>query len=86
MSENRFMTEDTVKVEIFFEEKVVSVYEGTGFTVVDEAIAAAWQAFPEHKYSIETYTFKVSDLSTGTSALYRFNAHGHPVLIPTFND
>ena len=51
MSENRFMTEDTVKVEIFFEEKVVSVYEGTGFTVVDEAIAAAWQAFPDHKYS-----------------------------------
>ena len=84
--ENRLMTEDTVKVEIYFENEMVSEYTGTGFTVVYEAVAAAFEAYTGAKYSIETYTFRVTDISTGSSALYRFDAHNHLVLIPTFND
>lgn len=84
--ENRLMTEDTVKVEIYFENNIVSEYTGTGFTEVYEAVAAAFAAYTGAQYSIETYTFRVSDISNGTSALYRFNAHKHLVLIPTFND
>lgn len=78
---DRLHRQDKVKVEIYDDNAdEIGVEEITNVTEVIDAIRdAANQAHLPN--DIRDYTFKVSNLTTGTVARYRVNAHHHLHLI-----
>ncbi len=82
MRENRILPEDTVQVDVLYEGALVYYTKATGFSTVEEAIGAAIEKFTQRSFSIETYTYRVTNISNRTSGLYRFDADGRLVEIP----
>ena len=82
MEANRIRPEDKVKVEFFDDNgKLIDEYEGSGFSNVEEAIAATRQQDGLNLPDSEAGSFTVTNLTNGTSRRYRLNAHGNVKLI-----
>lgn len=80
---NRLQPIDDVRVEITdINGKTVSAYQGSGYHTVEEAVMAAYEGGPDNLLDIRDYTFTVRNLSTGTVARYRMNAHDHLRILP----
>lgn len=82
MAANRIRPTDDVLVELYFEDKKVDTYEGSGFHTVDEAVRSAYESSKREYVNIEDYVYRVTNLAEHTSARYRVNAGGNLKLIP----
>ena len=84
MESDRLRPEDKVQVKAYEEDgELAAEGEATGFHTVREAIEATYESITddENKADIRDYVFEVSNITTGTSARYRVNAHGNVKLI-----
>lgn len=78
---DRLHKTDEVTVMMFDDRnRMVYTYTANGFNNVTQAINTTYDS-SESKNDIRDYTFRVTDRSTGTTALYRMNAHDHLHLI-----
>lgn len=81
MTTNRLELNDKVNVKVAVEGCTVGEFNGTGFHSVEEAMDAAYEA-EAADYPRQDCVFTVTDVTNGTSARYRFNAHNHKALLP----
>lgn len=84
MESDRLRVGDKVLVKVYEDTgELAARSEGTGFHTVREAIDATYESMADgdDKADKRDYVFEVSDLTTGTSARYRVNAHGNVRLI-----
>lgn len=80
MEANRLRPADRVQVQISDDTRRLGRFEGTGYHNIEEAVEAAYEA--EHiEEPREDLVYTVTDMTTGTTERYRFNAHGHLRLI-----
>lgn len=82
MKENRIRPIDDVMVEMYFDDKLVDTYQGSGYHTVEEAVRTAFEGSEREYVNIEDYVFRVINLTDSTSARYRVNAGGNVKLIP----
>lgn len=82
MTANRIHLSDDVLVELYFDEKKIDTYQGSGFHTVEEAIRNAYDGSGRTNMNIEDYVFRVIDLADNTSVRYRVNAGGNVRIIP----
>lgn len=82
MENNRLHPIDDVRVELWFDGKMIDAYQSSGFHTVSEAVAAAYESTDRANLNIEDYVFTVKNLATGSSARYRVNAGGHLRILP----
>ena len=82
MKNNRLKPENDVRIELYFGGKLQDSYQGSGYSTVEQAIDAAYAGTHVNHLNIEDYVFRVTDLTTGTSARYRINAGGHVRILP----
>ena len=82
METNRIHPIDDVMIEIYEEGHRVGAIQRSGFNNVSEAVEAAYEGSRATHNPIEDYVWKVTNLSTGTSARYRVNAGGHLRILP----
>lgn len=82
MTDNRIRPADDVRVELDFGGQKLDAFQGSGFHTVDEAVHAAFHASRRPDLNIQDYVYKVTNLTTGTSARYRLNAGGHLRILP----
>lgn len=81
-TENRIHPADDVMVEFYFDGKKIDTYEGSGYHTVDEAIRNAYDGSERANVNIEDYVFRVTNLSTKTSARYRVDAGDKVKILP----
>lgn len=84
MERDRLRPDDKVMVKVYEDTgELAAESEATGFHTVREAIEATYESITddENKADMRDYVFEVSDITTGTSARYRVNAHGNIKLI-----
>lgn len=82
---NRIKPSDEVKLTVYQNGRAVDSFEGTGFKELDELVTEVFENSNLDDRNREDYVFKVTNISTGTSARYRVNAGGHLKLIPELN-
>ena len=83
MGENRIRPIDDVRIEVRDEKgREVDVYQGSGYNTVEQAVMAAYESSARMPLDIRDYVFTVRNLTTDTSARYRFNAHDHLRILP----
>lgn len=81
--ENRIKPIDDVRVEIIDDEgKKVDAYQGSGYHTVEEAVMAAYEGTADAHLDARDYVYVVKNLTTGSEARYRFNAHDHLRILP----
>lgn len=77
----RLHPEDEVKVIVLDDSgKLLYTYDAKGYHTLEDAVKAAYEASGSD-LDIRDLTFRVTNLDTQASALYRFNAHDHLRLI-----
>lgn len=80
-SGDRLRPEDEVKVIVIDDTgTLVYTYDAKGFHTLEDAAKTAFEASGIDS-DIRDYTFRITNLVTGTSARYRFNAHDYLHLI-----
>lgn len=78
----RLHPNDDVRVEIEnINGDVVTTYKGSGFSTIDEAINAAYNANPVLLGDMADYVYCVTNRETGVTRRYRINAGGNAKLI-----
>lgn len=78
---DRLHSSDEVTVMMYDpESRMVYTHTGTGFSSISKAINTTYQGYTTTK-DIRDFTFRVTDRTTGTTALYRMNAHDHLHLV-----
>lgn len=82
MTTNRIHPTDRVLVELFFDGKKISTYEGEGFHTVEQVVEAAYEKTNNTDKSPEDYVYRVTNLADNTTVRYRVNAGGNVKLIP----
>lgn len=82
MTQNRIHPQDDIHVDLYDEGKKIDAYQGSGYHSVEEAVTAAYEGSSRNNLNIEDYVFRVTNLTTGTSARYRVNAGGHLRILP----
>lgn len=77
----RIHPEDEVKVIVLNDvDAIVHTYDMKGFNSVGEAVRTAFEDY-NRPTDIRDYTFRINNITTGATALYRVNAHGNLHLI-----
>lgn len=82
MENNRIYPIDDVRVELWFDGRMIDAYQSSGFHTVSVAVSAAYESTDHANMNIEDYVFTVKNLATGTSARYRIDAGGHLRILP----
>ncbi len=82
METNRINPIDDVRVEIYEGQYKVGAIMRSGFHNVTEAVESAYESSRATHNPIEDYVWRVTNLSTGTSARYRIDAGGHLRILP----
>lgn len=82
METNRIHPIDDVLVEIYDGAHRVGAIQRSGFHNVTEAVESAYRRSRATHDPIEDYVWRVTNLTTSTSARYRVNAGGHLRIIP----
>ena len=82
MEENRIKPIDDVFVEIYEEGHRIGAIQRSGFHNVSGAVEAAYQGCRANYNPIEDFVWRVTNLSTKTSARYRVDAGGHLRILP----
>lgn len=79
---DRLHSEDTVRVEIEnINGDVVTTYKGSGFSKIEDAITAAYDANASLLGEMNDYVYNITDKATGICHRYRINAGGNAKLI-----
>lgn len=84
METNRLHPSDNVEVEMYLPSSgstPVHTCIAKGFHSVENAAQEAWNSLPSPRQPKEMYVYRITNLSTGTTSRYRFNAHGNLRLI-----
>ncbi|MBO4955041.1 MAG: hypothetical protein J6C77_01380 [Muribaculaceae bacterium] len=80
---NRIHASDHIQVQILTPDgQTADTMLSSGFNNVEEAVDAAYRGSEHATADCRDYVYVVSDLTTGTSEQYRYNAHSHLKLIP----
>ena len=82
MENNRINLEDNIRVEIYDDGHKVDTVDLTGLHNVSDAVDAAYRNSKATFNPIEDYVWRVSNLTTDTSARYRVDAGGHLRILP----
>lgn len=82
MENNRINPSDDVRVEIYEGAHKVDTIVRSGLHNVGQAVEAAYEGSNATHNPIEDYVWRVTNLTTGTSARYRVNAGGHLRILP----
>lgn len=85
MSNNRLRPIDDVRVEMDYNGKEIDAFQGSGYNTIQEAVRTAYEASKRTDLNIEDYVFRVTNLTTGTSARYRVNAGDNIKILPEEN-
>lgn len=82
MNTNRIRPIDDVKVDIYFNGEKIDGYQGSGYHTVEEAVTAAYESSDRTRLGDEDYVYRVTNLTTGSTARYRFNAGENLKILP----
>lgn len=82
MTNNRINTIDDIRIDIYVGKHKVDSIIRSGLHNVNEAVEAAYEGSNFTDNPLEEYIWKITNLSTGTSARYRVDAGGHLRIIP----
>lgn len=82
MKDNRINPIDDVSIEIYEGAHKVDTIMRSGMHSVSEAVEAAYEGSNATHNPIEDYVWRVTNLSTSTSARYRVDAGGHLRILP----
>ncbi len=80
IASERLSADDRVRVEIEYDGKYVRSYEGSGFNSLEAAVSAACREVAPD-LDPETLVFRITDLRTGRTHRYCYNAHGNLKLV-----
>ena len=82
MMHNRIRPEDQVKIEICFDGKEIDSFSGSGFHTIEDAVDTAYSESKHCDLDKRDYVYTVENITDGTSARYRFNAHDNLKILP----